>query len=213
MKYKYIMLCSLLVSTVLSGCSSTGGTIGGLLPAPKFTKGELTDGIYTAKDKSFSVASPFDKDSYEYTYMAIAEKYGAIENSIQFSSSAAPAEVYRISIFKNTREDENLEQVALNGYRSQFENMYASPFQIEASQEVNVRDKSLVLNTFSQHIPRRGSLGKTVQAMDVLHSCLYFENGVNAAFACVNRIAPGKKGSSKDSEGRLIDFFKSIELN
>jgi major membrane immunogen (membrane-anchored lipoprotein) len=45
----------LVLLTSLIGCSSTGGTIGGLIPAPKFTKGDLSDGIYTAQDKSFIV--------------------------------------------------------------------------------------------------------------------------------------------------------------
>ena len=76
----------------LVGCSTTGGELGGLVPAPKFTKGTLADGQYTAQDNSFSVKSPFDKGSNEYTYMKIEEHYSDTENHIVFSSSAASAE-------------------------------------------------------------------------------------------------------------------------
>lgn len=71
------------------------------MPAPKFTEGQLYDGEYLAQDRSFSVKSPFDKDSYEYIYMAIAEDYSDAQNRVQFTSSAARAEVYRISTFRN----------------------------------------------------------------------------------------------------------------
>jgi major membrane immunogen (membrane-anchored lipoprotein) len=196
----------LVLLTSLIGCSSTGGTIGGLIPAPKFTKGDLSDGIYTAQDKSFIVNSPFDKDSYEYTYMAIAERYSDKENSIQFSSSAAPAEVYRINVFKNVSPEEQLEKVAFESYKKQMESAYNTPFKNRAVKTMASSGIQAMLVTYSQHIPERSSLGVTAEALDVLHTCTYIEKNNNSAFICINRMAPNADNYSEGAEDRLKGF-------
>jgi hypothetical protein len=193
----------LVLLTSLIGCSST---IGGLIPAPKFTKGDLSDGIYTAQDKSFIVNSPFDKDSYEYTYMAIAERYSDKENSIQFSSSAAPAEVYRINVFKNVSPEEQLEKVAFESYKKQMESAYNTPFKNRAVKTMASSGIQAMLVTYSQHIPERSSLGVTAEALDVLHTCTYIEKNNNSAFICINRMAPNADNYSEGAEDRLKGF-------
>ena len=204
--------CYLIILTSLIGCSSTGGTIGGLIPAPKFTKGDLTNGIYTAQDKSFIVNSPFDKESYEYTYMEIAERYIDQESSVQFSSSAAPAEVYRISVFKNVRPEEQLEKVAFRSFKKQMESAYNTPFKNLNTKTIPVSGIQAKLVTYSQHIPERRSLGVTAQALDVLYSCTYIEQHNNSAFICINRIAPNVDSFSKGAEERLKAFIESFQL-
>ncbi len=200
----------LLISLI--GCSSTGGTIGGLIPAPKFTKGDLSDGIYTAQDKSFIVNSPFGKDSYEYTYMAIAERYSNKENSVQFSSSAAPEEVYRIKVFKNVSPEEQLENVAFESYKKQMESAYNTPFRNRAVKTIASSGIQTMLVTYSQHIPERSSLGVTAKALDVLHSCTYIEKNDNSAFICINRMAPNADNASEGAEDRLKRFITSFQL-
>lgn len=206
--YVYIIL----VTYALWGCTSTGGTIGGLIPAPKLTKGKLEDGLYTAQDGSFTVKTPFNRESYEYTYMEIAERYSELEDNVQFSTSVAPAEVYRVNIFKNVTPEENLRASAFASYRKQFESAYQTSFEDEASEYVSISGDSVVVSTYSQYIPERGSIGAKAQALDVLHSCFYLEKSRNSAFVCANRIAPGTEGSSKESEERVSEFIKSFQL-
>lgn len=212
MKNLRSLVCGLGILFVLVGCTSTGGTIGGLIPAPKFTKGKLSDGLYTAQDDSFSVRTPFDTDSYEYTYMAIAESYGNREDDIQFSSSAAPAEVYRIAILKDVPPDQDIEKLAFDEYRKLFEGAYKTPFKNHRTKQIMVSNVPVILNTYSQHIPERSSLGRTAMALDVLHSCFYLAKGKNAAYVCINRIAPGTEGASVDAEQRIEKFIGSFEL-
>jgi hypothetical protein len=209
MKY-YVGILS--ITLLLLGCTSTGGIIGGLIPAPKLTKGTLSDGLYIAQDESFSVKSPFEKDSYEYTYMEIAENYSKSENNIQFSTSAAPAEVYRVNIFKNVSSEENLDQATFAQYRQKFEDAYHTPFENEQSESITISGILVVLNTYSQHIPERSSLGQSAHELDVLHSCFYLEKNRNSAFVCVNRIAPEKQGGSQEAEGRVLKFIKSFKI-
>ena len=55
----------------LAGCG--GGTIGGLLPAPKIVKGDLDGTKYTSPNRVFSVVAPVSKDRGEWTYTKIKE--------------------------------------------------------------------------------------------------------------------------------------------
>lgn len=63
----------------LAGCSGTGGIAGGLIPLPKFLKGEVTpEGIYISENREFSVRLPHppnqsQDDKYEWTYTKIQE--------------------------------------------------------------------------------------------------------------------------------------------
>ena len=60
---------------LLASCSSgTGGIIGGLVPAPKFLDGEVTDGIYASPENAFTVRTPYtEKEHYEWSYTQIHE--------------------------------------------------------------------------------------------------------------------------------------------
>lgn len=80
----------------LFGCSSTGGTIGGLLPAPKFMKGDVENSIYYAQDQSFEIRTPFEEGSAAYTYMEVKEQYSDMGAYVSFNSSVRPNEIYRI---------------------------------------------------------------------------------------------------------------------
>lgn len=72
-------LFSFVLALSLVACSGTGGIIGGLIPAPKFLKGEVTsDGFYISENQQFSVLLPHppnrsDDDSYEWTYTKVWE--------------------------------------------------------------------------------------------------------------------------------------------
>ncbi len=85
---------------VLTGCETTGGAIGDLVPAPKYYKGKVENGIYYAKDGSFEVRIPFEQNTYAYTYMEVKEQYRDIGAYVSFNTSVCPNEVYRIEIGK-----------------------------------------------------------------------------------------------------------------
>lgn len=89
---------TMLFTLTLAGCASTGGDIGGLFPAPKFLKGDITDSVYTAKDKSFSVAVPHKQGSYEYTYLHIKELYNPGDIYVSFGPGAIDGDIYRVEV-------------------------------------------------------------------------------------------------------------------
>lgn len=90
-------------TALLVGCetTSTGGTIGGLFPAPKFLKGKIENGIYIAQDKSFSVSIPHSIGSYEYTHMQVKEQYSDHGTYVSFGPSAFDQRIYRVQIYGN----------------------------------------------------------------------------------------------------------------
>ena len=125
------LVLALVVMACIAGCTSTGGAIGGLIPAPKFTKGTLSDGRYTAKDKSFAVAAPFPPGTPGYTYMEITEKSEAGESQVVFSSSIHPAEVYRVITFTDVNPAERLADTSVATYRRDLEASSGAPFREE----------------------------------------------------------------------------------
>jgi hypothetical protein len=64
-------LSIILLSTVLSACA--GGTIGGLLPAPKIIDGKLDGLKYTSPNNEFTVIAPASEDRAEWTYTQVKE--------------------------------------------------------------------------------------------------------------------------------------------
>jgi hypothetical protein len=73
--HTYLIALILAVATALGGCDSTGGTIGGLFPAPKLLKGNVTGDIYTSPDRAFQVQIPYppSKDDYQWKYAKVTE--------------------------------------------------------------------------------------------------------------------------------------------
>lgn len=69
---------SMLLVSVIVACSHTGGIVGGLVPAPKNLKGDVTEDVYHSPKGAFSVRLPHppsksDDDRYEWTYSQIRE--------------------------------------------------------------------------------------------------------------------------------------------
>lgn len=130
--------------SVVVGCSTTGGTIGGLFPAPMFLKGEIKDNTYTAQDNSFSVAVPHKYGSYEYTYMQVKEQYSEYGAYVSFGPAAFDQSIYRLETGKRVTpgsQNVKFDDVApelVEGYKAQLENNYGS-----ASQEVESRQETI----------------------------------------------------------------------
>ena len=210
----------------LLGCSSTGGEFGGLFPLPKITQGTLVDGQYTAKDNSFSVKTPFDKESNEYTYMKIEEHYSDTENHIVFSSSAASAEVYRVDIYKNIKnqgpgmDTTELGKQLLSKYTETFQSAYKTNLAQQRSETITVGPSQAVSQSFVQQIPERSDGLRKAMAFTVLHSSYFLEDGNNAAFIWINRMSVNSDSPYKaliarsvKAEERVRQFINSFRLN
>jgi hypothetical protein len=210
----------------LLGGSSTGGEFGGLFPLPKITQGKLVDGQYIAKDNSFSVKSPFDKESNEYTYMKIEEHYSDTENHIVFSSSAASAEVYRVDIYKNIKNQRpaidatELGKQLLSKYTEIFQNAYKTNLTEQRSETIAVGPLQSVCHSFVQQIPERSDGLRKAMAFTALHSSYFLEDGNNAAFIWINRMSVGSDSPYKaliarsaKAEERAKEFINSFRLN
>ncbi|MCC5855551.1 MAG: hypothetical protein JJU10_07745 [Idiomarina sp.] len=68
--------------TLLGGCA--GGTIGGLIPAPKILNGSLDGMRYTAPNETFSVVAPVESSS-EWLYTKVHEATDTAENILMNS--------------------------------------------------------------------------------------------------------------------------------
>lgn len=116
----------------VTSCSSTGGTIGGLFPAPKFTKGEIENDIYMSKDGDFSIAVPHKDGTYEYTYMQIKEQYSELGAYISFGPAAFDQSIYRLEIGKKLSPEskkvvfDDAVNLIINNYSKQLEAGYKS---------------------------------------------------------------------------------------
>lgn len=71
-------LLLLLVLVFVSSCSGTGGTVGGLIPAPKFLDGKVEGDTYYSAEGAFKVQLPHlpsrsKDDEYEWTYTKVHE--------------------------------------------------------------------------------------------------------------------------------------------
>lgn len=64
-------LSIVLLSTLLTACA--GGTIGGLLPAPKILDGKLDGRMYTSPDSVLKVVAPASEERGEWTYTLVKE--------------------------------------------------------------------------------------------------------------------------------------------
>ena len=58
---------AVLTTVMLAACSTTGGAIGNLIPAPKILKGEIKNDVYYAPNGVLSVAVPFAKGDLRQT--------------------------------------------------------------------------------------------------------------------------------------------------
>jgi hypothetical protein len=197
----------------LSGCSTSGGTIGGLVPAPKITKGKLSESIYTAQDNMFSVGSPFEEGSNAYTYMSITEDYRDEEDHIVFSSSAAPAEVYRVDIIKDIKTGTDLGNFILTKYKEVFESTYKTPMDPQRDETVLIGGISSSSTTFTQQVPERKSGMQVAKGFTAIYTYYYFEKDGNAFAILINRMAPGDETFTKGAEERVSKFIGSFQAN
>jgi hypothetical protein len=136
------------IFTAMVSCSTSGGTIGGLVPAPKILKGTIKDNVYTGADNSFSVAVPHKQGSNEYLYMHVKEEKPEYGTYVSFGPAAFDQSIYRLEIARrvtpssaDVRFDEVAEKVVAR-YSTSFQQQYgAELITVESRREViNGRD-------------------------------------------------------------------------
>ncbi len=212
---RLLTVCSL--TLLLSACAnqqhSDDSQSGSDEIANSLISGELHNGHYRAADGSFSVDTPFRPGSEAYRNMHIAESLDISESQVQFTSAAAPVEVYRVHLFKGDLPAEGeLYRQATAQYFKLFEERYETTLEPITLQDHEVSGVTATSATFGQHIPQRSALGLNAEAVDIWHSYYYLERGDNAAFIWINRPQPNQPGATQGAEERIQDFIDSFEL-
>jgi hypothetical protein len=200
------------VTALGAGCSSTGGPIGGLIPAPKFTKGTLAAGRYTAKDKSFSVAVPFPPGSAGHAAMEIVEKSEDGGNLVAFSSPVHPGEVYRVTTFAEVKPTNRLAETSVASYRKQMEAAVATPLRAEKASQELIDGVLAISHRYSQAIPAPAADGAKSKGLVSIHATHFLQRSTRAAFIAVHRTADASSAGAEGGEARVVAFLKSFRL-
>src|SRR5487761_596756 len=153
-----IILAGLLFAW-LAGCSTTGGDIGGLFPAPKFLKGSIENNVYTSKDKLFSIAIPHKQGSYEYKYMQVKEEYHNGYDYVSFGPAAFDQSIYRVEVVPRAPPGEA--RPSLNEAASKFlmqveqmmQNAYGAQAVVTQSNKTQVNGRNALYWQLKQVVP------------------------------------------------------------
>jgi hypothetical protein len=161
----------LLVAVVIFGCETTGGVIGGLIPAPKFLKGEIQNNTYTSKDKSFSIAVPHTQESYEYKYMQIKEQDLEYGSYVSFGPAALDQTIYRVETAKRVTPGsqnanfENAATAAVENYKSQLQKGYGTAAVEVNSGKEKINGKNALHWRLTQTVPARKLINSRAVAL------------------------------------------------
>ena len=206
------------------GCSTTGGTIGGLIPAPKFMKGKVENSIYHAQDVSFEVRTPFEQGSYSYKYMEVKEQYVNIGAYVSFNASDHPNEFYRVEIGKKLDKShpspsfDQLVNGLLQGYKKQLAGYGSEAKELQRINAV-LDGKKAMLVTLVQPMSARSSYqGKSPSY--TAHHIIYIVESPNGGGgsvwvqwphgcgACQN----GREAEILATNNRIKQFIESFRL-
>lgn len=198
----------------LAGCSTTGGDIAGLVPAPKFLKGSIANNIYTSKDKRFAVSIPHDQKSYEYTYMQVKEVYGDREDYVSFGPAAFDQSIYRVDIMARPVQGAaplKLDEVApklLASAEQQVQKGYDSKPALVESNKTQINGHDAYYWQFKQVVPA-GKLNSG-NPVTLLHDLYVIDFG--SVFATVWVQSPENTPAS-DKGITPSQFAKSLQLH
>jgi hypothetical protein len=197
-----------------AGCSTTGGDIGGLAPAPKFLKGSIANNIYTSKDKRFALLIPHDQKSYEYTYMQVKEVYGDHEDYVSFGPAAFDQSIYRVDIIARPTQGAaqlSLAEVApkiLASSEEQVQKGYDSKPELVVNNKTQINGHDAYYWQFKQVVPA-GKLNSG-NPVTLLHDLYVIDFGTVFATAWVQ--TPENTPAS-DKGITPEQFAKSFKLN
>lgn len=187
---RYLNAALMVICLVLAGCETTGGTIGGLFPSPKFLKGEIKNGTYTAQDKSFSVAVPHKEGTEEYRHMQVKEQGNEFGAYVSFGPSALDQSIYRVEIARRVvagSEKVKFEEIApkiVEGFKAQLKNGYDSELKEQASRQESLGGKKAYYYQFIQLVPA-GKLSNKPETLT--HEAYVIDFGKGAAIVWVQK--------------------------
>ena len=189
----------LLVGTLaLSGCSTTGGTILGLFPAPKFIDGSFENNSYVSKDKSFSISLPHKTDSYEYKYMAMKEQYGEGWAYVSFGPAAFDQSIYRLHLGKKpefSNIENPMQQVAnveIENNMYQLEVGYKSKPILVEKKLIQLKGQSAYYVKLSQEVPAGVLISN--KSAHLLHEMIGMDYGDTVAFVWIQTMSDSHVG-------------------
>ncbi|VAW71619.1 hypothetical protein MNBD_GAMMA12-86 [hydrothermal vent metagenome] len=219
---KFLKLFFLLLIPFIYGCSSTGGTLGGLFPMPKFMKGKVKNNIYHALDGSFEIKTPFKQGSKFYTYMKVKEKYSNIGTYVSFNTSIYPNEFYRVEIGKKLDKSKpsvpfkKLVKVLLQGYVKKL-SVYGK-IKVQRRIQTRLDGKKAVLVVLVQAMAARRSYQGVSPSYSAYHMIyivkspngggLVWVQWPNACHSCQS----GSEAEILASDKRIKEYFKSFRL-
>lgn len=155
-RFKSFIVLALISGIV--GCASTGGTIGGLIPAPKFTKGKIQNNTYTSKDEDFSISIPHKDGTYEFSYMRVKEQYNEKGAYISFGPAATDQSIYRLEVGRKLTPQNNdviLEEavdVFIEDYSTQLESGYRTKPKITHKEKIKINNVDSYVVKLTQQV-------------------------------------------------------------
>ncbi|MCF6259513.1 MAG: hypothetical protein L3J98_05025 [Gammaproteobacteria bacterium] len=212
MNLSKLALTSLVI--LITGCSTTGGTIGGLFPAPKFMAGSIDKKTYLSKNKDFSITIPHEKGSYQYKYMKIKEQYGDLGAYISFGPAAFDQSIYRLEIGKKLTPNrknfvfEDAVDKIIENYAQQLEANYKSKPKLEKREIIHVNGKKSFYFKFRQEIASGILISNTPATL--IHEGIATDYENLAAFVWVQRMAD--EMATKNSSLSVKGFAESFSI-
>lgn len=193
------------ISIIVVGCSSTGGTIGGLFPAPKILDGKIENDTYFSKNGHFSVSVPHKDGTYEFTYLQIKEQYNELGAYVSFGPAAMDQSIYRLEIGKKlSPESHNVDfsaavEAVIANYSKQLEYGYKSKPQLIKRDETTINGyKSVVVH-----------LTQKVSNQDLDHEVIVTNYPQMAAIFWVQKSSIGSHKASINA----LEFAQSFKVH
>lgn len=195
----------------LSACATTGGSIGGLFPAPKILKGNISADRYAAPGGTFSVAVPHAAGSYEYRYMQIKEQFEGQDAYVSFGPAAFDQSVYRLEIARldpAMTDAVNLDDVApqfVATYEQQLQAAYGTDLELVVVQAESVSGRPAWHWEFRQVAPAGKHLSNRDAMLEHHAWVIDFEVGIALAWVQIPEESPVRGLNPQE-------FAASVEL-
>lgn len=200
---------------LITGCAATGGTLGGLIPLPKVTKGEIKNNRYYAKDGSFSVALPHENPSHEYTYMALKEKYTNEETYVSFGPAAFDRTIYRIDLvekstpYSQSFNLESMKDVLFEQYANVINATYRCQLRLVSKGTCDLNQYKAYVCEFCQYQPSTMTLNGMTEPENIQHMVYIVEN--KDYLAIISYAAPEGGMNFPTSREKFIQSFTLSE--
>lgn len=198
-----------------AGCSTTGGDIGGLFPAPKFLKGSIDNNIYTSKDNNFTIAVPHAQGSYEYKYMQVKEEYHNTYDYVSFGPAAFDQSIYRVEVVPRAPPGEarpSLDEVAskfLTQVEQMMQNAYGAEPAVIQNNKTQINGRNALYWQLKQVVPT-GKLNSS-NPVNLTHDIYVIDFG-DAVGIVWAQIQAGAASSSGEKPLTPEQFASSLKI-